>query len=115
MIYKILFLVLMLPSLTFGQANDDVAPDIPLESTFTDEVIHLRIDLLVQRSATIQARSDRLTVEQQLLDIDRRDFLVDRDVLQTQLDVHCGGTYDMIKRICEMDQEPLPSEEEDPL
>lgn len=107
---------LLWPALGAGQ--DIVGPPEPSGSLFSDEVIHLRIDLMVQRSETIQARSDRLRIEEQLLEMDRRDFRVDLDALQGQLDAHCGGTYDMVARACATDPpEPAldPSEEDDPL
>lgn len=93
------------------------APVVGQDHVLSDEVIQLRLDLMVQRGETIQARSERLVIEQQLLEMDLRDFRVDRDALQEQLNAHCGGVYDLAARTCAPDP-PVPpptlSEEDDP-
>lgn len=111
----VLVVCLFWPAMGAGQ--DLEGPPDPGDPMLSEEVILLRLDLMVQRSQTIQARSARLIIEQQLLEMDLRDFRVDRDTLQAQLNAHCGGTYDMVSRLCVVDApdpDPPVNEEDDP-
>lgn len=111
----VLVVCLFWPALGAGQ--DLEGPPDSSGSTLSDEVIQLRLDLIVQRGETIQARRDRLVAEQQLLEMDLRDFRSDREALQLQMNAHCGGVYDMAARTCAptlSDALPPESEEVDP-
>ena len=78
-----------------------VGPSVFSQEPTVDDVMQLRLDLVVQRQATLQARSDRLLVERQLLELDLRDWRQDQATLKAALDAHYACNYSLLERTCQ--------------
>lgn len=119
--YKLATLLLLLGAcgqLSFSQEQDKPSSSKPKDLTSAgsvgvvlitaEEVAGLRLDLLLQRKITLQARSDLIAAEQKLLQVEIEVWGKDREAVQRRLNQDFGCEYDLDARTCGPKKENKP-------
>jgi len=97
-------LIFVFPILMVAQEVQEVEVEVEEEQLSKDaiEAAGLKIDLLIQQAATIQAKANWFDREKRLLEQEQKDWQQARQALIAELTkmFKCENTYDLDKRQC---------------
>lgn len=91
------------PSFTQDKPKDLTPPgSTGMVLTTAEEVTGLRLDLLLQRKVVLEVKTEKLALEQQLLQVEIDAWYRDRSDLKQRLDKEFGCDYDLDVRKCQV-------------
>lgn len=98
---KHLTVILAALLLLCGQHAFSQEPEKKEPSAEVKEITVLKLDLLASRKATLEARSEKLRIESQLIQLEVAIWNDSRDKVHEELNLLFGCKYDLDRRMCE--------------
>lgn len=94
-----LIILVLFATVTFAQEQEEEALPVTPEQ---EQIAGLKIDLLLQRRATLQAKATWLDREQRIIQSEDVKWRADQVELAEELaeTFQCEGTYDLDTRMC---------------